>query len=361
MISMSLIKNIKFIDKGLGKLLLEVLPPTRTLEKKSLKKIHRILVIRPGGMGDALLLLPSLKKVYHSGRVTIDVLCEPRNQTVFQACPFLNNIYSYQHPMSFLSVFKNKYDAIIDTEQSHFLSAVTARFVRSKIRAGFDTFNRGKFFTHTVGYQSGYEAENFWRLFAAIFNFNESFDFDFPYLKGSAAKQTLYMDKKNKICLFPGATTIQRHWPEQRWADVCDWIAQKGYTPVLIGGRMENQNCNSIAAYCKTDKVLNLCSQLSIDQTVHLFTKAQALISTDSGILHLGVICDIPTVSVFGPSSPGKWGPKGEKDRIICKEMPCAPCAKFGTIPACKNKNICMTGISVADVIVKLKQIIAIV
>ncbi|MCF6245781.1 MAG: glycosyltransferase family 9 protein [Desulfobacula sp.] len=353
---MNLTRIIKFVDRVIGPLLLLITPSSpvhkNLLGHKNLLELTRkILVIRPGGMGDALLLLPVLKKTSVSRGVTIDILCEPRNKTIFENAEFINKVFSYQNPLSALSLFQHRYDAVIDTEQSYILSAWTARLVPAKLRVGFDTFKRKKMFNRSIAYHANYEADNFWQLFSIVFKFKKPFSFNYPYIKASKTKQSLYNNLENIICLFPGATTHQRHWPEKRWAQVCDHIAARGYTPVLIGGSMEIQSCNKIFADCTAKNIVNLSGELSIAQTVHLFTHAKGLISTDSGILHLGVICNIPTISLFGPSSPKKWGPTGRFDQIIHKGIDCAPCASFGTIPACRNKNACMQKIVVEDVL----------
>lgn len=344
------------MDRLIGPVLLKIFPVARS-QVSLPKTVQRILVIRPGGMGDALLLLPSLKQAHKNGRVKIDILCEPRNMAVFQCCPFVHRIFSYQDPFSFLSVFKLNYDAVIDTEQSYFLSALTARLVKAHIRLGFDTFNRGLMFTHPFKYQNSYEAEVFWCLFSTLFGFKKPFSLNQPYLQASDGKANLYSKLNQIICLFPGATTPERHWPSERWASVCNWLLKRGNTPILIGGKMERPSCLEIYNKCKTPGTINLCGQLSIPQTIHLFSRAKKLISTDSGILHLAVVCNLPTVSLFGPSDPAKWGPKGLEDHIIHKNSDCSPCASFGTIPDCPNECICMQKITPEDVISALNSL----
>jgi len=55
------IKILKQIDSFLGPALIKILPAQ--LQSAKLKNINQILVVRPGGLGDALLLLPALKAV----------------------------------------------------------------------------------------------------------------------------------------------------------------------------------------------------------------------------------------------------------------------------------------------------------
>ncbi len=142
---------IKKIDQFIGPILIKILPK-QSLQKKSY--IHKqILIIRPGGMGDALLLLPALKELYKATGFSIDVLCEPRNETIFKNTSFIKSTYSYQNPVTLLKILFKPYDILIDTEQSHFLSAIIARLARAAIKAGFKTCSREKMYTLSVCYR----------------------------------------------------------------------------------------------------------------------------------------------------------------------------------------------------------------
>jgi len=115
----------------------------------------KILVIRPGGIGDAVLLFPALKVLRDEyGNCQIDMLAEKRNQGVFENCEYINNIILYDNkPLkSLLRVFSEKYEIVIDTEQWHRLTSVIAYLTRSPIRVGFNTNDRSKLFTHKVDY-----------------------------------------------------------------------------------------------------------------------------------------------------------------------------------------------------------------
>lgn len=351
----SAIKFIKTIDTFIGPVLLKILPAGHNKSKVPIQP-KRILVIRPGGMGDAILLLPSLKAISKKyAHVKIDILCEKRNQEIFHAVSFVNQIFSYKKIHDLIKIFRSEYDIIIDTEQSHFLTAIITRLIKSKFSSGFRVNGREKMYTLPTPYsQDTYEAESFWKLVSAALGFEKKFSWDFPYFLQEEPQIPKIPDEQKFICFFPGATTGERLWPPQRWSGVMDWVSKSGWDCVLLGGRQEEVQCKNIINRCTAHNIINLCGQLTIAQTIAVFKKASMLVSTDSGILHLGVICNVPTVSLFGPSSPEKWGPKGLHDQIIHKDFDCAPCALFGTIPPCENKNACMQEIQIEDVIKKI-------
>ena len=183
----------------------------------------------------------------------------------------------------------------------------------------------------------------FWELFSIVFTLKKPFHFSFPYFIPLSHHQRLSFKEEKIICLFPGATIDERLWPEKRWATVIDWIAHNNLKPILIGGSKEYTQCKKIMGYCKTDTGINLCSFLSIPETAAMFNQAKLLISTDSGILHLGVLCNVPTISLFGSGIADKWAPKGNKHSDINKNLGCSPCTKFGTTPPCRISPVSLS------------------
>jgi ADP-heptose:LPS heptosyltransferase len=357
---MKRIKFIKLLDALMGPWLVKLFPgPVKKFSRQAVFK--KILVIRPGGMGDALLLLPVLKYIATRFKVRIDILCEPRNQQIFLSAPFVHEIFSYQEIRSLIKLCTKQYNAVFDTEQSHFLSAVFSGLTRADFRIGFKTCSRQKIYHKTCEYDhKTYEAEMFWQLFTLTYPMEPHFRFDLPYFNPGLdcvfKNKLSILDHKKFICLFPGATINERHWPEDRWAGVIDWIDKKNIIPVLIGGSKEKNMCRNIMAMCRAKKTINLCARLSIAETVQLFAKACILISTDSGILHLGVVCGIPTISLFGPGIMEKWAPRGKNHIVINAKVSCSPCTRFGTTAPCPNNNECMKKITPDMIINALRE-----
>ncbi|MBW1938495.1 MAG: glycosyltransferase family 9 protein [Deltaproteobacteria bacterium] len=168
----------------------------------------------------------------------------------------------------------------------------------------------------------------------------------------------LLSDIKREIaCIFPGASIIERLWPIDRWSQVADELWKMGRQPTIIGGKAEIDISQKIMDTANSP-ILNLCGRLSLSETAAMFDRSRLLISTDSGILHIGAMCNIPTVSLFGPGIADKWGPQGERHRIINKNLACSPCTKFGTTPPCPNNMACMMEISSEEVLAASKGLL---
>ena len=91
-----------------------------------------------------------------------------------------------------------------------------------------------------------------------------------------------------------------------------------------------------------------------------LLSRCSLLICNDSGIMHLAAAMQIPLVALFGPQSPLKFGPWGDKCSVIYKHFPCSPCKqKFfqECEPSHRLSPECVEAISVSDVLDKIRGV----
>ncbi len=174
---------------------------------------------------------------------------------------------------------------------------------------------------------------------------------------------------KKYIAMHPGSSSSEhmqkKRWPNQRWASLIDQLVEKNKTVVIVGGPDEQEDVESILALISernTHGVVAMFdnSMLSLRQTGMLLKNAQAVISNDSGMMHMAAATQTPLVAIFGPTSESKNGPWGSKDlyRIVRKQVHCSPCyvASPENLLACR-KQICLESITVSDVIQALAEL----
>ena len=93
----------------------------------------------------------------------------------------------------------------------------------------------------------------------------------------------------------------------------------------------------------------NLAGKTSLGELPAVLKKSSLLIGIDSAAVHIAAAVGIPTITIFGPSSPVSWAPRGKKHRIIQKDMPCVPCRQKG----CNNSEVsrCLNELEPEEVI----------
>ncbi|HIJ81181.1 MAG TPA: glycosyltransferase family 9 protein [Desulfuromonadales bacterium] len=353
------IRLVKLIDRLLGTAVVTLLPspaaPAGTVAGASL------LIIRPGGIGDAVMLAPLIRTIRAAHpEITITILAESRNSGVFPLIPGVERVLRYDRPSEFAEALAGRYDAVIDCEQWHRMSAIVARLVKAPLKIGFGTNQRLRMFTHALPYsQDDYEAVSFLRLALPLGLPDPAVTVSTPFLTipaaaaEKAARLTERLNGRQYIVMFPGASIEERKWGAERFRAVAEKLSECSFATVVVGGIEERNDGERISE--KTG--LNLAGATTLAETAALIGRSRLLISGDSGVLHLAAGLDIPTVSLFGPGIAAKWAPHGAHHAVIDHRLPCSPCTRFGTTPPCPRAVRCMTEITpdeVADAALKL-------
>jgi lipopolysaccharide heptosyltransferase II len=315
----------------------------------------KILVIRPGGVGDAVLLLPALKNIHKlCPGVRIDILCEKRNHGVFQLSGDIDRTYLYDGGWGLIECLRNTYDAVIDTEQWHRLSAVISYLTGAPVRAGFNTNERGELFTHKIPYShDDYEGKSFFNLIAPVVGAEPYVGIPDVYLSGEAFIDTesVGIFKTGRtIAIAPGASVRERRWGGENFGLAAKTLFDRGVglNIMIIGSQADKPDALTIKSHCP--EALDLTGGTSLQDTAPLLKSASALICADSGIMHIASAVGTPTVSLFGSGIEKKWAPLGKRHRIINKRLPCSPCTKFGRTPPC-DSVACLRQITVEEVV----------
>lgn len=315
--------------------------------------VHSVLIIRPGGIGDAIHLVPAIqavRKQYPSAKIT--VLAERRNASAFHLCPEIHNILLYDRPSQLVSALRGSYDVVIDTEQWHRLSAVVARLTRAPMLIGFATNERARLFTHPIAYShDDYEIDSFLNLLAPLGIDSRELPERFLTVPDDAIRAVTPLLEPLAgtlfVAIFPGASIPERRWGADRFRRVSEMLMAFGVGIVVVGGKEDREQGEVIVS---SGIGLNLAGRTSLSETAAIIERSALLISADSGVLHIAVGLGKPTVSLFGPGRSKKWAPGGERHLVINKGLPCSPCTTFGTTPPCPANARCMEEITVDEV-----------
>jgi len=161
--------------------------------------------------------------------------------------------------------------------------------------------------------------------------------------------------KKNnsgkRILLAPSAAWDLKKWPEEHWVELAKNL-QKDFEVAFLGGPSD-EFIGSL--HRAVPQSINLAGKLSWTQTVNEIKKARALISGDTGVLHVADFFGVPAVALMGPSAFGFTS--RESTKTISKDLPCQPCSKDGR-GKCKLKETkkCLTLIKPEEVSANLKE-----
>src|SRR5688572_13405594 len=98
-------------------------------------------------------------------------------------------------------------------------------------------------------------------------------------------------------------------WHETGWQTLANWITGRGLRIVLTGGSdpAELDYVRRIAT--NMENVLNLAGRLSLNECAYVLARATAYIGPDTALTHMAAALGVPTVALFGPTDPMRWGP----------------------------------------------------
>lgn len=157
-------------------------------------------------------------------------------------------------------------------------------------------------------------------------------------LDGSAQASALHglgLAAQGFYVFAPGAEYgSAKRWPAEHFAKLA---AKLALPVVLLGSSKEATLCAEIAALAQVQRVgacLDLSGRTSLDQALAVIASAKAMVSNDSGLMHVAAAFGVPQVAVFGSSSPLHTPPLSDQARVIWLKddaayqppLDCAPC-----------------------------------
>ncbi len=361
---------LKTLDATAGALLCRLMgrlayvrESTTALHDIESSRIRRILVIRPGGLGDMIVLLPVISELRKSlPNAGIDIICETRNSEVLDLCDFKVKQITYDTgPLAALRQLKaTRYDLAIDTEQFHNFSAVLSYWSGANRRIGFKVNpRRNALYTDLVGYdQDGCEIEQFSRLLQPLGIKPSQLTLSgqlaampcnmHPTLNEKIAKCTGGSDF---ALLHVGGSTRSKQWPQRSFSKLADRIAAElDMAPVFIGDKRDFPAASAIQRLCSPDTTsCNLCGVMSFSDAASLIKNGKLFVGPDSGLAHAAAALDVPSVILFGPSDENKWATLDPRHKAVRVKLPCSPCSIFGYTKPCKHIS-CMKKITADQV-----------
>lgn len=331
------------------------------------EEVSRILILRPGGIGDAVLTLPMVREVgrFFDG-AEIDLLAERRNAAVYRIADPERRVWCYDAaPVETLRrLRRRRYDLVIDTEQFHHLSTWLANLLAPRYLCGFDTLGRRRLQTHSVAYsEQTYEAESFLALAASVTGQVTRFDPEAPFLRPGRpwvewADGALGSGPRPLAAIMVAAGAAHRRWPAERFGQVARWLRERGLDVLLVGGADGAEVARAVVDRLGGRGVTNLVGAVGLGCTAAALARCQVCVSPDTGILHVAYALGIPTVGLFGSGLQGKWGPPGRRHRGVNRGLGCSPCTSGGTPRSCPSGYACMDAIGVDDVVAALTAVL---
>ena len=177
-------------------------------------------------------------------------------------------------------------------------------------------------------------------------------DLPAPVLVASEAEQEAAksnLDGDDFIGIVAGARHPTKTWPVRHTATLADRCHKEGYRVALLGGQEDGSLAGAVVNSMKTEPEY-IRTGGSLGQLSGVLSRCRAVVSPDSGPAHMAGALGVPVVAVFGPTSPGRWAPRGPRVKVIRRELACAPCSNHGGASCPVDTMECMNDLGPDEV-----------
>ena len=159
------------------------------------------------------------------------------------------------------------------------------------------------------------------------------------------------------LMLCPGAVFGDaKRWPCEHYAEVAKEHINKGWHVVLMGSAKDQAVTGEIAALTGNEACHDLAGKTSLDQAIDLLSQATAVVSNDSGLMHIAAALHRPLVAVYGSTSADFTPPLSDQVAILNTDIDCRPC--FQRECPLQHKR-CLTELEPSRVIKALERLSA--
>jgi ADP-heptose:LPS heptosyltransferase len=313
---------LRKLDRWIGVPLLFVLGLFRSKRPKP-AQFQNIGICIFAAIGDALLascLIANIRKAYPGSKITI--FATPANASTFDLIKGYDDLVlvPITQPLAAIKqVRTHSVDLLIDTSQWPRIGAVVSALSGARWTIGFETEGQDRHFSYDVTVKHSpkvHEVENFQALLGPLGIEAQAMP---PIDLSSLAGIDCLNIKHPYLVLHPWASGNHfelREWPIASWIALALKLIQSGYGVVITGGPGDRDRGNAL--FQEIDRrfegnpsgaLLNLAGHADLLKTAAYLNGAAAVISVNTGTMHLAALLNKPLIALHGPTNPDRWGP----------------------------------------------------
>lgn len=323
----------------------------------------KFLVVRFSSIGDIVLTTPVVRCLKTQVEdAVVHYLVKEQYKSIIKDNPYIDKIYSLDSSFSKLvkRLRKEHYHYIIDLHKN-----LRTLELKTQLRILTFTFNKLNFKKWLlVNFKINrlpdiHIVDRYFKSVEAFDVRNDGKGLDYFISKSDVIdinKSGAEMDD-GYIAFAIGSRHFTKQLPIDKIISLCNKI---NYPVVLLGGKEDFEKAETIKNSA-SNKVINYCGKLSINQSASIVKEAKLVISHDTGLMHIAAAFKKKIISIWGNTVP-EFGmypylPDRESRIIEVHGLSCRPCSKLGYKKCPKKHFKCMIDINeneIADIAIAL-------
>ncbi len=242
------------------------------------------------------------------------------------------------------------YDIIFNLHRS-FRSGFLTKLINAKYKIGFAINSLSFFLTHKVEYlKNCHEVERNHNLLSIFenhtnYNYNNGLSIKLKADDLNFVKEMPLNYEKKIIILAIGSVWQTKRWKLEYFIQLAQMLKQHGNNVILTGSSAETAECDKVAI---ESGAVSIAGKTTIPQTMAIMQKASLVITNDSAPTHFASILNVPTVTIYGPTSPiFGFSPLAHHSIIIeDTHLFCRPCSIHGQRLCPRKTHECMKNLT---------------
>ncbi|MHB1515813.1 MAG: lipopolysaccharide heptosyltransferase II [Acidiferrobacteraceae bacterium] len=315
-------------------------PPAAQPRREDGRPRLKVLVVGPSWVGD-LVMAQSLFKLLHARGAAIDLVANPQVLGLAHRMPEVQTTWPLAIPHGRFGLRARRVLARTLRDRGYHWSIVLPNSWKSALLPFFAGIPR----------RTGYTGE--WRVgllndrrrldeqrvprmvdrYAALgLEPNDPVEAPCPSLLPSAegagraiARLGLPWPGPPVLGLCPGAEYgPAKRWPAASFAALATTAHARGWQVWLFGARGDTQAAHAVRALAPD--CVDLTGKTTLEEVVDLISLTSAIVTNDSGLMHVAAAVRRPLVALFGSSNPEHTPPLAENARVLTLSLSCSPC-----------------------------------
>ena len=356
----------RLLDRHVGRALLRIIGKVRR-PRPLPDKPRQVAICVLGALGDTLLASALAEDIRQAlPGVRIILVATATNVAMAPLLPTIDAVLlvPLSRPARAIGLLRSAdFDLLIDCNQWLRISALYAALAGCST-VGFRTAGQGRHyaFDYAVDHlATRHEIENYRALLEPLSIETQAFPaVRIPKEACRAVASLLRVESPGAprlglVVFHPwagGGNAQLKEWSIGNWIALAEGLQGRGYEVYVTGGPGDVANTDRLvaaaAAQCVT--LRSLAGKLTLEQVGALLSRAQVVVTVNTGIMHLAATVDARLVALHGPTNPARWGPLSEHALVIVPEGVPSGYLHLGfEFP--KRAVDCMSAIAVATVL----------
>jgi heptosyltransferase-3 len=318
-------RNLRLIDRCVGiPLLLAISAFRRRRLRPAAPRVQRVGLLLFGMIGDSVLAsatISDLRRHFPSARILCFITEGTRSISSIIDGVDDWAVVSVTRPDRSITVLRaHRVDILVDFGQWARITAILAAVAGARFTVGFRTVGQWRHFAYdAVADHSDqqHEIDNFRALTAALGIKSEGM----PHLRRSPS--LFRLDRRKRwVVLHPWAAGYRselREWAQEKWVALAMSVLAWDYGIVITGGPSDRERAEALANAIggQENAVMCVAGRTTLAESVSLLEQADAVVSVNTGLMHIAAALDRPLVALHGPTNPRRWGPVSKRAVVV--------------------------------------------